>query len=209
MIGCARGGIRAEGGWAFFLVALVAAPARASAEPPPLIIHYIGDLIGDAAGGCARGVNAINRLDLGLASSDRIFGIDGVHARTEVMLLGGGGFSAERSGDYQVVSNIDAPQAVRPCELWIEAPLSSVSRVKAGLIDLNNDFDVQSVGGIFLNSSFGIGPDLSQSGPNGPSIFLVTAPGLELTYQPPGWTVRLGVFDAGGRSRPYASRVSR
>ncbi len=188
-------------------LALVAVSGRAGAESPPLTIHYIGDLIGDAAGGRARGANVINRLDVGLSSSDRLFGIDGVHAQADVMLLGGGGFSAERSGDYQVVSNIDAPHAVRPYEVWIEAPLSAFSRVKAGLIDLNNDFDVQSVGGIFLNSSFGIGPDLSQSGPNGPSIFPITAPGLELTYQPPGWTARLGVFDARAGDPEHMHRV--
>jgi len=144
----------------------------------------------------ARGVDAMSRLDVGLASGDRLFGIDGVHAQAEVMLLAGGGFSAERSGDYQVASDIDAPHAIRPYEIWVEAPLSTSARIKAGLIDLNNDFDVQGVGGLFLNSSFGIGPDLSQSGPNGPSIFPVTAPGLELGYQPPGWSARLGVFDA-------------
>lgn len=200
---------RLRNGWrlGLFLAALVAVPCRVEAESPPLTIHYIGDLIGDASGGRARGVNAINRLDVGLSSGDRLFGIDGVHAQADVMLLRGGGFSAERSGDYQVVSNIDAPHAVRPYEVWIEAPLSSFSRVKAGLIDLNNDFDVQSVGALFLNSSFGIGPDLSQSGPNGPSIFPITAPGLELTYQPPGWTARFGLFDARAGDPEHMHRV--
>lgn len=196
-----------DGWWlGLFLAVFVATPGWAETQPP-LTIHYIGDLIADAAGGRTLGVNAINRLDVGLSSGDRLFGIDGVHARAEVMLLGGGGFSAERSGDYQVVSNIDAPHAVRPYEVWIEAPLSSFSRIKAGLIDLNNDFDVQAVGSIFLNSSFGIGPDLSQSGPNGPSIFPITAPGLELTYQPPGWTARLGVFDARAGDPAHMHRV--
>lgn len=183
-------------GWlGLFIAPSLGGAARANAQPP-ITIHYIGDLIADAAGGRARGANAISRLDIGLASSDRLFGLDGVHAEADVMLLKGGGFSAVRSGDYQVASNIDAPHALRPYEIWVEAPLSATSRIKAGLIDLNNDFDVQNAGGLFLNSSFGVGPDLSQSGPNGPSIYPITAPGLELTWQPPGWTARLGVFDA-------------
>jgi porin len=78
----------------------------------------------------------------------------------------------------------------------VDVPYGSRFRGKAGLIDLNNEFDQQTVGGLFLNSSFGIGPDLSQSGPNGPSIFPVTAPGLVLAYHPPGWTAKLGLFDA-------------
>jgi porin len=177
------------------LAMLPAAPALAG-SPPSVSVLYTGDLIGDAAGGEQRGADWISRLDLAVATGDRLFGIDGAHAQADVMLLHGGGFSADRSGDAQVASNIDAPHAIRPYEAWIEAPLAPHWRAKAGLVDLNSEFDLQAVGALFLNSSFGIGPDFSQSGPNGPSIFPVTAPGMLVAYEPPGWSVRLGVFDA-------------
>jgi porin len=184
--------------------ALLPAAGRAQ-ESPPLVIHYLGDLITDKSGGRDPGTSWISRLDIAYSTGDRLFGIDGAHANADIMLLRGGGFSAVHAGDYQVASNIDAPHAVRPYELWIELPFGPRVRAKAGLIDLNNEFDQQSVGALFLNSSFGIGPDLSQSGPNGPSIFPVTAPGLVLTYHPPGWTAKIGLFDArsGDVDRPH------
>lgn len=184
------------------LLLCAACPAAVHAESPPLVIHYIGD----ATGGRDSGVSWISRLDVAYSTGDRLFGIDGAHAQADIMLLRGGGFSAVHSGDYQVVSNIDAPHAIRPYEIWMEMPFGPRVRAKAGLIDLNNEFDQQMVGALFLNSSFGIGPDLSQSGPNGPSIFPITAPGLVLAYHPPGWTARLGVFDArsGDVDRPHS-----
>jgi porin len=192
------GRIRAAWTYGPLGIALAAmAPGSARAEsPPPVIIHYLGDLITDASGGREQGTALISRLDLVLSSGDRLFGIDGMHAQADVMALHGGGFSARRSGDRQVASNIDAPYAVRPYEAWVEAQLGARGHMKAGLVDLNGEFDTQSVGAYFLNSSFGIGPDISQSGPNGPSIFPVTAPGLVMAYQPPGATAKLGIFDA-------------
>jgi len=201
-----RGQFRAGWRLACALALLVLGPAAATAETPPLLVHYLGDLITDASGGRDTGTSWISRLDVTFSTSDRLFGIDGAHAQADVMLLHGGGFSAVHAGDYQVASNIDAPHAIRPYEIWVELPFGPRVRAKAGLVDLNNEFDQQNIGALFLNSSFGIGPDLSQSGPNGPSIFPVTAPGLVIAYQPPGWATKIGLFDAraGDVARPRA-----
>lgn len=188
---------RSIGRWcAGVMFALAVARPAWAGDPPTVSANYITDLIGNASGGVERGANWMGRLDLTIASGDRLFGIDGAHARFDMMLLHGGGFSADRTGDGQVLSNIDAPHAIRPFEAWISVPLTPRLRAKAGLVDLNSEFDQQDVGGLFLNSSFGIGPDLSQSGLDGPSIFPVTAPGMVLAYEPAGWSARLGVFDA-------------
>jgi len=68
--------------------------------------------------------------------------------------------------------------------------------VKAGLIDLNSEFDVTETGSLFLNSAHGIGPEFSQSGANGPSIFPRTATALVVRGQSGRKHVRLGLFDA-------------
>jgi porin len=52
--------------------------------------------------------------------------------------------------------------------------------VRAGLYDLNSEFDSVDTAGLFLNSAQGIGTDFSQSGLNGPSIFPVTSLALRL-----------------------------
>jgi porin len=162
-------------------------------------LRYISDVIGDASGGLKRGAHWIGRLDFtfdtGKGDDAALFGVPGLHGFADIFLLHGGGFSDRDVGDAQVVSNVDAPHAVRPFEAWLEMPLGGL-RAKAGFIDLNSEFDVQSVGTIFLNSSFGIAPDYSQSGLNGPSIFPVTAPGLVLAMERDRWTLRTAIFDA-------------
>lgn len=55
--------------------------------------------------------------------------------------------------------------------------------MRFGLYDLNSEFDAIDTAGLFVNSSFGIGPDYSQSGQNGPSIFPTTSVALRLAYQ--------------------------
>ena len=54
--------------------------------------------------------------------------------------------------------------------------------LRAGLYDLNSEFDTNDTGAVLLNSAFGIGSDFAQSGSNGPSIF--PTPGLALRL---GW----------------------
>ncbi len=187
--------------------ALAFASPACAGDPPSVSVGYITDLAANGSGGIETGVNWMGRLDLTVASGDRLFGIDGAHAQVDLMLLHGGGFSAIRTGDGQVLSNIDAPHAIRPFQAWVDIPFAARWRAKAGLIDLNSEFDQQNVGALFLNSSFGIGPDLSQAGIDGPSIFPVTAPGLVVAYEPAGWSARLGVFDAQAGDPNHLHRV--
>jgi porin len=104
-------------------------------------------------------------------------------------------FSDIYAGDGQVASNIDNTSMVRLYELWYRHDIASHSW-QFGLIDLNGLYDAIDTAGLFLNSSHGIGPDFSQSGDNGPSIFPVTS--LALNWQ---WQInedvhwQVGVFD--------------
>jgi porin len=186
---------------------LTPAIAHADDDKPSADLRYTTDIIGTAAGGEQRRVRWMGRLDLDLDSGAGLLGIDGMHAHADIFLLHGGGFSERDVGDAQVVSNIDAPYALRPFEAWVEAPVGGGVRAKAGLIDLNSEFDVQSVGALFLNSSFGIAPDYSQSGLNGPSIFPVTSPGVLVAIEKKRWTLRTAVFDAEPGDPAHPHRV--
>jgi porin len=176
------------------LAGLAVGPAFAQHEPDAEL-RYTGDFLGDVSGGLQRGFLGMGRLDLTLDSGDGFMGISGLHAFTDIFLLHGGGFSQRYVGDTQIVSNVDAPYALRPFEAWLEASVGKGLRLKAGLIDVNSEFDVQQVGALFLSSSFGIAPDFSQSGLNGPSIFPVTSPGLLFAIERPQWTVRAALLD--------------
>jgi porin len=66
--------------------------------------------------------------------------------------------------------------------------------VKAGIIDLNSEFNVSSVSGLFLNGAQGLGLELGQVGANGPSVYPAPRLGLVGASDGPDG-LRVGVFD--------------
>ena len=170
-------------------------PAAAEAEERhklELGFFHVMDGLAVVDGGLDEGQALLHKFDL---TAD--WRSEGFEAHLDLQYVGGDEPSAELIGDVQVVSNIEAPDALRVLEAWGAWSLAGgKAGVKAGLIDLNADFDVQDVGLIFLNSSHGVGPDLSQTGLNGPSIFPNTSLAVTgFAEIGEGWTVRAGVFD--------------
>jgi porin len=174
-------------------------PSVAAAQDDPPIrlgATYVTDVLSVADGGIKRGIVWLGRGDITASVEGHVFGIDGAELFIDIIGVQPADFSGHFVGDAQTVSNVQADTAIHPYEAWISLPLAAGLTGKAGLIDLNSEFDVQDVGKLFLNSSFGIGPDFSQSGRNGPSIFPIPSTALLLKYQKDRWTGRLGVFDA-------------
>jgi len=191
-----------RGAWiliAATLMGTTGSSACAAGDDAPLsaiALHYTVDMLSDVRGGLRRGAGLLGRFDAAYDRGD-FAGIAGAKAHFDLMVLHGSRFSNDYAGDAQTLSNIDAPRAIRPFEAWLQLPLTDHVRGKMGLIDLNSEFDVQPVGAIFLNSSFGIAPDFSQSGLNGPSIFPVVSPGLVLAGEDAAHrTLGIGIFDA-------------
>ena len=72
-----------------------------------------------------------------------------------------------------------------------------------GRYDLNNEFYRLQSAGLFLNNSFGIGPEFSLSGREGPSIFPYTAVGARFGIKPVEEIVlRAAVLDGVPVERP-------
>jgi len=108
-----------------------------------------------------------------------------------------GGSPTEHAGDLQTISNNDAEDTWKLYEAWYQQILFDEKlSLLIGLFDLNLEFDVIERSGMFINSSFGIGPDYSQSGENGPSIFPTTSLAFRAAFQPlPQLTTRFALFD--------------
>jgi porin len=105
----------------------------------------------------------------------------------------------ESVGDIQLSSNIDtSPDFSRIYEAWYEHQFAWQSAsLLFGLRDLNAEFYVTNTSLSLLNASFGIGYELAQTGPRGPSIFPVTAPAIRLKLDPfNSTTFRLASFSA-------------
>jgi porin len=192
------------------LLACSAAPALAETQPPiTLGAGYTSDSFFNLDGGIKQGFRQMGLLELTADGDLSSVLVDGASAHASLQWVHGRSLSGDLIGDAQVHSNIDAPDGVRLFEAWIELPVAAKGRIKAGLIDLNGDFDVQSVGGLFLNSSHGIGPDFSQSGLQGPSIFPITSGAVVVGWQEAGWSARVGLFDAvaGRRGDPRRNAI--
>jgi porin len=85
----------------------------------------------------------------------------------------------------QGVSNLEAPPRLRLEELWLQQnAFKDHLSVLAGRYDLNSEFYRLQSASLFVNSSFGIGPEFAQSGANGPSIFPNTAVGARVAFKP-------------------------
>jgi len=182
-----------------------------TAEPETTLeATYTLDLLANLDGGNRSGAQAMGLFDLVADADGAAIGADDLSFHLDLQIAHGGGFSDSDVGDAQVVSNIDAPDGIRPLEAWVGLGFGGgAGKIKAGLIDLNGDFDVQDTGALFINSSHGIGSDFSQTGRNGPSIFPTSASAVTLTWQAKGWSVRAGLFDAvaGDPARPRRTVV--
>ena len=148
-------------------------------------VAYTGEVAANVDGGLRRGVVGLGNLDATLRlNGDALLGWEG----TTLFLYGlanHGGEPTELTGDAQVVSNIEAPDAIRLYEAWVEQNLAGPRlSILAGLYDVNSEFDVIDEAGLFLNSSFGIGAEFGNSGANGPSIFPVTSLGTRIQWHP-------------------------
>lgn len=184
---------------------LHAAEAETEANSAPPIspgFSYVADAVTVLDGGAERGGVVIGRADAWVDVDGGVVGLGALSAHIDLMAVHGPDLSGRWVGDAQGVSNIAAPPQHHLFEAWLRWRLSDSAAplaitAKAGLIDLNSEFDVQAIGALFIHSSHGAGPELGQSGPNGPSVFPVAASGVVLTGATHGNAVlRLGVFDA-------------
>jgi porin len=89
------------------------------------------------------------------------------------------GPSESLSGDLQVLSNIEAGDYTGLYEFWYMHQIGKFS-VLLGQHDLNSEFAGTRYGGLFINSSFGIGPNLSLNVPV--SIYPLATPAFILKY---------------------------
>lgn len=185
-----------------------AATTDSGALPPAIkkAFGYTGELVGNVAGGARRGAVFIGvpsaRLTLHL---HQLVGWHG--AQFFVYALGAhGGAPSGLVGDVQKVSNLQAPPGVWLEEAWLQQNMfADQLSLLVGRYDVNTEFYFLQSGNLFINASFGIGPEYSTSGRDreGPSIYPFTAVGARLEYNPSRrMVVRAAVLDGVPVRRP-------
>jgi porin len=176
----------------------------AAARGVALSVVYDGEGLVNSSGGARGGTAYVGNLHLQLTvDAERLLGWRGL-----TLFLNGlgthGGHPSDFVGDAQGVSNLEAPAGWQLYEAWLQQNLFG-NRVSAlvGRYDLNGEFYRLQSAALFVNSSFGIGPEFSQSGQGGPSIFPDPSVGARLAFKPARDVVfRAAVLDGAPVDRP-------
>lgn len=170
-------------------LALSGAAEMASAEPsaPPSAISFVGttttDLWQNTSGGIRRGGVVINTADAIFDFDGGAVGHEGWTANLHVLATDGHSLSA-LLGDAQTATNIEGDGATHLFEAWIRRQITPTTAIKVGIIDLNADFDANETPGLFINSSHGVGPELSGAGPNAAPVWPTGTAGIEIQMTP-------------------------
>ena len=175
---------------------LVPATAWAGDNLVDLSATNISDVLGNISGGVKRSARLLDKADITATVQGDDHGVRGLTIFVDGQVTDGTAFSDSVVGSTQAVSNIDAPAGVRLFDAWVAQDFGGKGGLKAGVVDLNADFAVQSTAALFLNDAFGVAPDFSHTGRNGPSIFPNTGLGLVGWWLPGGhWELKAGLFE--------------
>lgn len=141
---------------------------------------YTGDFRRNATGGLRTGNAYADSLDLGLVwVTDGLIPNARMTTNFSVMYLGGRDVTGEYVGDLQGINNLEAGNGWKLYESWVEFSFGESSNtLRAGVLDLNAEFDTPVTQGIFTASPFGIGTEFSQTGARGPVCWPTTGLGL-------------------------------
>jgi len=152
-----------------------------------LELVYTGDMVTNHRGGLKRGTTYLGNIDLTATLDTEKAGLWERGTFFVYILNNHGGTPTKTHiGDLQTVSNIETEEATRFYELWYEHLFDWHGTLSflIGQHDMNSEFNVTEYGGLFINSSFGIQPDISANAPV--SIFSVAAPALRLKWETNG-----------------------
>ena len=194
---------------------VICGPATADAAAEDVAAHglnaglvYDGAAFANLGGGVRSGTTYTSNLHLQLnIDAAALLGWTDTVGYVDALWLHGG-LPSNFIGDAQGVSNISAPDDAKIYEAWVQRNfLENHVSALAGLYDLNSEFYRSQSAGLFLNGSFGIGPEFSQSGVNGPSIFPNTSVGMRVALKSAeGMVFRTAVLDGVPVDRPDGSR---
>jgi porin len=205
---------------AFILARGVAARAATDPEheaaPAQFSALYTADALWNVHGGLRGGAAYLDCIEVAAGlDADRALGWHDLAFYASAIRRNDPTFSDRYVGDAMIVSNIDATSPMQVLEAWLEQGFDArgPGSLRVGLYDLSAEFDAIESRSLFLNSAYGIGQDLAQTGSNGPSIYPVTALGARLAWAPrDAWLLKTAVLDGEpgdpeerGRSRLHLS----
>lgn len=175
-------------------------------------IFYKLDLLGKVSPSGNK-VYGLDNLDIKLAlDGEKIAGINGSSALLYVLSNRGGKPVAQ--GNHSAgLDNIETPENANTTKLyqaWLQQLFfDGRLSVLAGLYDLNSEFYVSEPASLFIQSVYGIGAELADTGKNGPSIFPTTSMALRTKFETAGYYIQAVTLDGvpGDPDNPHGTHV--
>lgn len=161
-------------------------------------LGYKADNFSNFSGGLKQTGSYLHNIDLTFGiDAERLLNWKGGSFFLQAISNNGGGLS-KSIGSTQQISNIDAPKVAKLYQAWFQQNLMDGKlSFLAGLYDLNTEFYLTQASRVFLNRSFSVGKELSQTGNNGPSIFPNTSAALRVRlHASDSWSFQFAVLDA-------------
>ncbi len=193
--------------WSAWMVLLLPAfmfgPFSAWADRVPgleIEVFYVGEIVRNAGGGLRTGDEALGSTDLGIHLDTAEAGWwAGGYVYAEILTNHGADPSASLIGDIQTASNIADRNRMRLQQLWYEQRFDGGLSLLFGWHDMNSEFYVSEQASLFMNSSFGIGPEISVNVPA--SLWPEAGAGLRLAYAADGLLWMAAVYDGDPTTR--------
>lgn len=160
---------------------------------------YVADALSNVSGGLREGSAWVDYLELAVGfDAGRYFDVGNLGVYASLVRTNAPTFSDRYVGDAMVVSSIDSGRSLRVLEAWLDWQFEAWTSgsLRLGLYDLNSEFDTTESRGLFLNSAYGMGQELAQTGRNGPSVFPITALAARVAWTPhERWLLKMAIVD--------------
>lgn len=174
---------------------------------------YTGEVVTNFAGGAGLGTTYMGKATLSLdVDLEKFMGANAWAFHASAIQLHGQGPSIF-TGDFQVTSNMEATATSRLYDVWLQKSFADGNgSLLFGLYDWNSENNITDSSLAFLNSSFGMGAELSQAPVNGGvavSTYPQAAVGLRLLLENNGAYVNTAVLDgvAGNPQDPVGTTI--
>jgi len=138
------------------------------------------EIFGNFSGGTSRRLIWESYWDVGIAIDlEKAAGWKGTSAMVRGLYAQGSGLTNAAVHDFNTLSNIDTYDSLRLYETWLQQEFADAKfSIRLGQLLADAEFFRSEYGLLFLNSSFGAIPLVSQN--LNPPIFPIAAPGLRL-----------------------------
>jgi porin len=150
-------------------------------------LNYIGEVLGNPAGGASHGAIYEGRLEM-IADLDleKAMGWTGGLFHVNAYQIHGRGLSANYLGNNLLTaSNFEASRATRLFDLWLQQELfDGLASVRVGQIAADDEFIISQYGATFINATFGWPGFLAVNAVSGGPAYPLSTPGARVTVAP-------------------------